>query len=223
MSNSYAQAWGADDLRTKLSQIGSNQFAEHGDWSRFVEEKTAEAEALQAVLQAQTHETGVEIGSGTGVHAAYFAQRSTFLTTLDVTDGFLDLFGAVTEGIPNLRRIRSDFFPMMGEFADGSIDYIYATSVFCHLHIYDVYLYFEEIARVLKPGGRFYVNYQNDFDTFFMTLFENYRRKTGFEPIHPGQMQFHSNAYFFNLAKKFGMTVAHERIEGTYSELMFRK
>ena len=227
MSNIYAKAWGTDDLRTKLLQIGNNHFGEHGDIDRFIAEKNHEADGIQSLLQVESHEHGVEIGSGTGVHAAYFARRSASLTSFDVTDGFLELFEAITSGVPNLRRIRKDFFPVMDALADASIDYVYATSVFCHLHIYDLYLYFEEIGRVLKSGGRFYVNYQNadnvNFDAFYMTFLENYRQKSGFEPIHPGQMQFHSNAYFDMLADRFGMETANRRDIGTYSDRIFVK
>ncbi len=227
MANSYEQAWGGFDLKTNLIQIGNNHFSEHGELSKFFEEKIAEAEGINQFLQVQSHEAGVEIGSGTGVHAAYFAQRCRYLTSLDVTNGFLELFEMATQDTPNLRRVRKDFFPMMDDIADESIDYVYATSVFCHLHIYDVYLYFEEIARVLKPGGRFYVNYQNaenvDFDGFYKIFLDDYRAKSGFEPIHPAQMQFHSNAYFLNLAERFNLDVPHERIVGSYSELILKK
>lgn len=227
MSNSYEQAWGNSDLATNLIQIGNNSFAEHGDLSAFVAEKINEAESIQGYLQVRADEVGVEIGSGTGVHAAYFAEKCAHLTSFDITDGFLELFESFTSNSTNLRRIRKDFFPIMEELADASVDYVYATSVFCHLHIYDVYLYVEEIARVLKPGGRFYVNYQNadnlEFDDFFQVFLGTYRVKTGFEPIHPGQMQFHSNAYFFNLAERFGLTATHKRIVGTYSELILSK
>lgn len=227
LSNQYADAWGNRDLKTNLIQIGNNHFSEHGDLAEFAAEKIAEAEAIQSALKVQSDEVGVEIGSGTGVHAAFFAGHSKFLTSFDVTDGFLELFKKFTADTPNLRRIRKDFFPMMDSLEDNSIDYVYSTSVFCHLHIYDIYLYFEEIARVLKPGGRFFVNYQNAdnqaYDDFFQMFLENYRGKSGFEPIHPGQMQFHSNAYFFNLGKRFSMQPIHERIVSTYSELIFAK
>lgn len=219
--------WGTGDIRTRLIQIGSNGYWKHGNFDEFVNEKIAEAGCLQSVLQVTPLEVGVEIGSGTGVHARYFAERSKFLYTIDITDNFLDLFAVATEGISNIRRIRKSFFPMMSEVGPESVDYVYATSVFCHVHVYDIYLYFEEIARVLKPGGRFWVNYQNadncTFDEFYQTFLENYRKTGIFSPIYPAEMQFHSNEYFRRTAARFGLGIAHERIEGTYSEFMFRK
>jgi SAM-dependent methyltransferase len=180
---------------------------------------------LQGVIRAQPDETGVEIGSGAGVHTKFFAGQSKFLYTIDVTDNFVELFSAITNGCPNVRRIRKDFFPFMDEIPMASVDYVFSSSVFCHLHIYDIFLYFEEIARVLKPGGRFFVNFQNadncEFDDFFRVYPENYKNIRRLEPIYPSQMQFHSNQYFRQLAHKFGFSIGHEAIVSTYSEFLF--
>jgi len=221
----YQDIWGTGDLKAKLLQIGNNTFHNDGDLEKVIEEKTAEARVLQAIIQARPEETGVEIGSGSGVHTRYFAGLSKFLYTVDVTDNFLDLFEQITRGIPNIQRIRRSFFPMMEEIDAASVNYVFSTSVFCHLHIYDIYLYFEELARVLKPGGRFYVNFQNadnlEFDDFFHAFLENYRRGGVFRPIYPSQMQFHSEKYFKHLAARYGFSMAHQRVAGTYSEFVF--
>jgi SAM-dependent methyltransferase len=55
------------------------------------------------------------------------------------------------------RRARVYRFP----FADGTFDFVLLTSVFTHLLPRDVSHYLNEIARVLKPGGRM-------FGTFFL-------------------------------------------------------
>jgi SAM-dependent methyltransferase len=226
-SFNYTEVWGTGGLKEKMLQIGNNNFSSHGDLSRFIQEKTAEAELLQNVIGAKAHETGVEIGSGAGVHTKYFAERSSFLYTLDVTDNFYDLFLTIAGSVPNVRRIRKDFFPLMSEIPRASVDYVFSSSVFCHLHVYDIYLYFEEIAKVLKPGGRFFVNYQNadncEFNEFFMMFLNGYQSNGRFEPIYPSQMQFHSNDYFKQVSRKFGFSIAHERIEGTYSAFVFTR
>jgi ubiquinone/menaquinone biosynthesis C-methylase UbiE len=41
---------------------------------------------------------------------------------------------------------------------DKSIDAICSMSVFIHLNLYDIYWYFKEFARVIKPGGRVWID-----------------------------------------------------------------
>jgi SAM-dependent methyltransferase len=223
----YSEVWGNGSLREQLIQIGNNAFSVHGDLDRFVEEKTREAQYLQSVLRAKADETGLEIGCGVGVHTRFLAARSRFLHAVDVSDRWLELFTRITEGVPNIRRTRSDFFPFLAAIPDASIDFAFSSSVFCHLHVYDIYLYFEELVRVLKPGGRFYVNFQNadhgDFGEFFMQYVEMYRRSGRSEPIYPGQMQFHSHAYFKRLGRRMGLRVRRERIAGSLSEILYVK
>jgi ubiquinone/menaquinone biosynthesis C-methylase UbiE len=45
--------------------------------------------------------------------------------------------------------------------ADGSIDVVYSTVVFMHLESWDRYAYVKEARRVLRPGGKLYVDNLN--------------------------------------------------------------
>lgn len=44
-------------------------------------------------------------------------------------------------------------------FDDGAFDFVFLTSVFTHLLTHGMRNYLEEIARVLKPGGRCFITY----------------------------------------------------------------
>jgi SAM-dependent methyltransferase len=46
-------------------------------------------------------------------------------------------------------------------WADGSIDAVFSYDVFVHLSIWNIHLYLEEIARVLRPGGRAVLHHAN--------------------------------------------------------------
>jgi len=225
----YGDAWGPPGLEVGdlMAQIGDNSFAEHHDLEAVRAEKLRSAAVLQARLDVRPHEVGLEIGTGLGIHTAYFADRCARIYTLDVTRGFEEHFGRNCGGRANVVRIVSEFFPVMREVADGSLDFAFSTAVFCHLHVYDLFLYFEELSAKLRAGGRFYVNLQSademDFGPFFMQFLAGYRNQGRFTPIHPGQMQFHSSEYFRRLARRFGMEVAHELRSGTYAEFVFRK
>jgi len=218
--------WGhtASDLAERLVQIGDNRFSEHGDYAQYIQEKEEQARQLNDRIQAQPHEIGLEIGSGTGVHTKYFASLSRHVFTVDVSSGYSDLFFETTRGILNISYQVRSFFPMFPNVEDGSADYGYSSAVFCHMTVYDIYLYFEELGRKIKSGGRFYLNYQNADHgptPIFMHFVEEYRRGGEFTPIAPAQVQFHSNGFFENVADHHGFSIGTKTVIEGYSEYIF--
>lgn len=220
--------WGhtAATLGERLIQIGDNSFHEHGDYEKYIAEKREQAATLDERIKPQSHEIGLEIGSGTGVHTLHFAERSKHVFTTDVSDGYSDLFYQTTKGRLNISYTVRPFFPMFPNVEDGSADYGWSSAVFCHMHVYDIYLYFEELSKKLKSGGRFYVNFQNSEsgpNEFFMAFLENYRSGGQFTPIQPAQMQWHSNLYFEKLAEHMGFLIGSKTVIGSYSEYIFTR
>lgn len=222
------EVWGhtASSLKDRLIQIGNNSFSTDNDYQKYLADKIREAENTDAQLKVKPTDIGLEIGSGTGVHAAYFAAKSRHLHSVDVSDGFSDLFRSTTSGIQNISYNIRNFFPMFPDVKDDSVDYCYSTSVFCHLNVYDVYLYFEEISKKLKVNGRFFVNYQTCDDgvsDMFKMFLERYRAAREFTPISPGEMQFHSNKFFENVAASFGLHPKIAFSSPQYAEYLFIK
>jgi cyclopropane fatty-acyl-phospholipid synthase-like methyltransferase len=224
----YSRVWGhfADDRRTMI-QIGNNKFAEHGSMERMVEEKLEAAEHIFQGLAATRSDHVLEIGSGLGLHTAFFAERTSHVYTVDVSDGFTEHFDRFCGDRQNVTRIVSAFFPMLSGIQDAELDCAFATAVFCHLHVYDVALYFEELKAKLKPGGRLYVNFQNS-DNFELTnpftwYLEAYRSGGRFVPIRPSEMQFHSREFFRAIGMKHDLLVAYERTAGSYTEMVFHR
>src|SRR5262249_14484819 len=60
--------------------------------------------------------------------------------------------------------------------ADKSIDVVYSTVVFMHLESWDRYSYVEEAFRVLRPGGKLYVDNVNLCSDGGWAIFETHRR-----------------------------------------------
>jgi SAM-dependent methyltransferase len=222
------EVWGhtASSLSERLIQIGNNSFSADGDYEKYLADKAVEAEYTNDRLKVKPTDIGLEIGSGTGVHAAYFAARCQHLYSVDVSDGFSDLFKSTTSGIENITYNVRRFFPMFPEVKDNSADYCYSSSVFCHLNVYDVYLYFEEVSKKLKAEGRFYINYQTCDDgvaDLFKLFLENYRAAGEFTPIPPAEMQFHSNKFFEQVAASFGLYPEIAFSSPAYAEYVFVK
>jgi ubiquinone/menaquinone biosynthesis C-methylase UbiE len=59
--------------------------------------------------------------------------------------------------------------------ADASVDVVYCTVVFMHLESWDRYNYISEAFRVLRPGGRIYVDNINLCSDGGWKVFETHR------------------------------------------------
>jgi cyclopropane fatty-acyl-phospholipid synthase-like methyltransferase len=224
----YSRVWGHfPDARNTMIQIGNNKFAEHGSMERLIEEKLEAAERIFKLLSAKCSNHVLEIGSGLGIHTAFFAERASRVYTVDVSDGFSEYFNRFCGNRQNVTRIVSRFFPMLSGIKDATLDCAFATAVFCHLHVYDIALYFEELKAKLRPGAVFYINFQNS-DNFELTdvftrYLENYRSGGRFVPIQPAQMQFHSRNFFRAIGMKHDLLVAYEKTVGSYTEMLFQR
>ena len=88
----------------------------------------------------------LDVGCGGGVHAAAFAGRGWNVTGVDVSAHQLQL--ARARGV-DVVEADAEALP----FEDGSFDA--AVSMFTHTDVGDFAAVVAEVARVLRPGGRF--------------------------------------------------------------------
>lgn len=102
----------------------------------------------------------LDAGFGNGAFVAAFAARGAHVSGVEVNE---TLFSIASERLrergltADLRLYDGRTFP----FADASFDYAYSTSVL--EHVSDPKLFLQEIARVLRPGGRAYISFPNRF------------------------------------------------------------
>jgi ubiquinone/menaquinone biosynthesis C-methylase UbiE len=75
-----------------------------------------------------------------------------------------------TVAAANLTLHRIDGFTLE-PFADASLDFVFSHDVFVHFSSLQVYPYFAEIRRVLKPGGTALISFYN-----FVRHFDEFRR-----------------------------------------------
>ena len=64
----------------------------------------------------------------------------------------------------------------LGPIADNSVDVVYCTVVFMHLEGWDRYAYVEEAFRVLRAGGKLYVDNVNLCSDAGWAIFETHRQ-----------------------------------------------
>ena len=88
------------------------------------------------------------------------------------------MLGFAAERLREFRNV--EFVELPGNdlspIADSSIDFVYCTVVFMHLESWDRYAYVEEAFRVLRPGGRLYVDNVDLCSEGGWAIFETHRR-----------------------------------------------
>lgn len=220
--------WGGGTELDKFLQIGGTGFEDTHDYEAVRKKKIEEAKGMVPRFRPQKHEVGLEIGSGLGIHTAHIAGLCKHVHTVDVSDHFKELFQRYTAGVPNITRHRRDFFPMLADIEDGSIDFGWSVAVFCHMHNYDIYYYMQELSKKLKTGGRFHINWQSA-DTiqygqdWFTDIAAQFRGLGKFVPIWQTCVQFHSNEFYYRTAAHFGMEATEKVSVGAYTEALFVK
>jgi len=99
----------------------------------------------------------LDVGAGTGRLAIDLVKRGAIVTALDTSDEMLKVLDKKTK---TKIKIRNFLQIVVGEaeslsFPDESFDLVIAT--FLIVHLKDPRRFFDEVYRVLKPGGKFLV------------------------------------------------------------------
>lgn len=92
----------------------------------------------------------LELGSGAGEGAVYFALQGADVVATDLSPGMLDVVRRVADrhGVAVQTRVASA--DDLSQFEEGSFDVVYAANL---LHHVDIAPCLDEVRRVLRPGG----------------------------------------------------------------------
>lgn len=94
----------------------------------------------------------LEIGSGCGYISEHLAQHVKELHCADISESFLEEARKNCQHLTNIRfhLIQS---AQLDFLADASMDGAVAYNVFIHFNLFDMYWYFAELKRIIRPGG----------------------------------------------------------------------
>jgi SAM-dependent methyltransferase len=112
---------------------------------------------LQRGLRVTKDEDVLEIGCGVGRLGKVFAPICRSWTGCDVSPNMLAHAARRLKAFPNVRFVELSGYDVR-PVPDASLDAVYCTVVFMHLTEWDRYNYIEDARRILKPGGRLYVD-----------------------------------------------------------------
>jgi SAM-dependent methyltransferase len=150
----YGRVWDSvaqsrDDARRAVAG-----YADDAEWTRSGKET---ANDVIAETGAGENDIVLEIGCGAGRVGTQLAPRVARWIGCDVSKTMLAHAKEALASHPNVSLVHVDGTGLTG-VPSSSVDVVYCTTVFMHLEEWDRYRYVCESFRVLKPGGRFYVD-----------------------------------------------------------------
>ncbi|UUZ85466.1 class I SAM-dependent methyltransferase [Paenibacillus sp. P26] len=139
-----AQAYDADAVRRSQSAVS--------DW------KIAERDAFLNRLAAENKSALLEIGAGTGKDSRFFHDKGLSVKCIDLSPEMIRL--CREKGLDT--RVM-DFYSL--DFEDESFDAVYALNCLLHVPKAELGTVMEEIRRVLRPDGLFFMGLYGGIDS----------------------------------------------------------
>ena len=129
---------------------------------------------LEETVGIRPDDTILEIGCGIGRVGQALAPLCKEWIGCDVSPHMLEHTRQRLAGFENIRLVEISGFDL-APIPDNSVDLVYCTVVFMHLDEWERYKYVLEAGRVLKPGGRIFVDNFNLRSEEGWNIFETYR------------------------------------------------
>jgi len=128
------------------------------EWGRKADVEMILSDFIYPYITTETF--AAEIGVGGGRIASRIAGRVKELGCYDISQEMLKRGQAALSSHSNVRFELLDG-PKLPEDVTNTYDFVYSFDVFVHLDIHTIWKYFQEIARVLKPGARAFLHTTN--------------------------------------------------------------
>jgi ubiquinone/menaquinone biosynthesis C-methylase UbiE len=150
----YKEVWtiaSTNEDTAKISISGS------ADEAEFLRTGQGTVFLLQKMVGIHPTDTILEIGAGVGRSGSLIAPLCQQWIGADVSENMLAHLRRRLSHLPNIRTVPLNGYDL-SPIPSSSIDLVYCTVVFMHLDEWDRFNYVREAFRVLKPGGRVYID-----------------------------------------------------------------
>jgi ubiquinone/menaquinone biosynthesis C-methylase UbiE len=151
----YAATW---DLLTGSREEAYSAAAGHTkDEAEFRQSAAKTVQNLLELAPVLPHDQVLEVGCGVARIGRELARSCATWTGADVSANMLTHAAPRLEGLPNVRLVQLHTVEL-AEFENSSFDVVYFTNMLIHLDEMDRWQYAQEAFRVLRPGGRIFMD-----------------------------------------------------------------
>jgi SAM-dependent methyltransferase len=150
----YHDVWNESARNLRDARVSVAGYDDEAEWNRSGEDTASHVAELTGV---GPDDVVLEIGCGVGRVGAKLAPRCRQWIGADVSTNMLHYARTALGGFENVSFVRLNGVDLHG-IRDESIDVVYCTAVFMHIDEWDRHRYVAEAYRVLRPGGRVYVD-----------------------------------------------------------------
>lgn len=142
----------------KADQYDDPKYNYQDYWAGREYEHAAEEMAINRLLKSQHFDKAVDVGGGYGRLSKFLTKYADKVTLAEPSQQQLDIGKIYLKDAPSVERKLLQAADL--KMPDGSVDLVLVVRVLHHLP--DPSAEFNEIARVLKPGGTFILEFAND-------------------------------------------------------------
>jgi SAM-dependent methyltransferase len=168
----YAQVWDEVSQTEAAARIAVSGTPDDREWARSGEATASDVRTLAAI--APTDDV-LEIGCGAGRVGRFLAPACRHWTGGDVSANMRHFAARALADLSNVSTVPLNGYDL-GGIADRSMDVVYCTGVFMHLDEWERFRYVLDARRVLRPGGRLYVDNFNLLEPEGWALFMEHFR-----------------------------------------------
>ncbi len=169
------------DYKGVWTELSETESSARMHVSGYEEEETfnltgaATKDALARTVGFNADDVVIEIGCGVGRVGKQLAPLCRKWIGCDVSPHMLRIAAARLSALPNVELHEINGYDLQ-PLADGMADLVYSTVVFMHLDEWDRFNYVLEARRLLRPGGRIYVDNVNLCSDEGWKVFEIHRQ-----------------------------------------------
>ena len=142
----------------KADQYDDPKYNYQDYWAGREYEHAAEEMAIKRLLKGQKFKHAIDVGGGYGRLSKFLTKFSDKVTLAEPSQQQLDIARIYLKDTPQVRRKLLQAADL--KMPKGSVDLVLVVRVLHHLP--DPMTELKEIARVLKPGGTFVLEFAND-------------------------------------------------------------
>jgi len=150
----YSEVW--DSLAGSMNDAAGAAAGETSE-SRLRNSAADSVRNLMELASVSMRDEVLEIGCGVGRIAKELAPHCKSWTGADISANMLAHASARLQGQENTRLVHLKSVGLDG-IAENSYDVVYATNMLAHLDEMDRWRYVQEAFRVLRPGGRIFID-----------------------------------------------------------------